>query len=141
MKKLLFILSAILVSAITLAQDNDNTPGLAYTLNPYAYDLKIKQWDESSQTLTVQFKLNAPPNLNGGDYNSADALEPNGIQIFAVDPQGNRYRIAGPGRDVIKAAHVNNNGQYELRIDLSTAKSVGGNNPGASSAWPASYPD
>ena len=129
MKKLLFILSAILVSVITLAQDN-NTTGLAYTLNPYAYDLKIKQWDESSQTLTVQFKLNAPPNLNGGDYNSADALEPNGIQIYAIDPEGNRYRIGGPGRGDIKTAHVNNNGQYEYTMNLSAGKSVGGANPG-----------
>ena len=129
MKKLLFILSALLVSAITLAQDN-NTTGLAYTLNPYAYDLKIKQWDESSQTLTVQFKLNAPPNLNGGDYNSADALEPNGIQIYAIDPEGNRYRIGGPGRGDIKTAHVNNNGQYEYTMNLFAGKSVGGANPG-----------
>ena len=129
MKKLLFILSAILVSVITLAQDN-NTTGLAYTLNPYAYDLKIKQWDESSQTLTVQFKLNAPPNLNGGEYNSADALEPNGIQIYAIDPEGNRYRIGGPGRGDIKTAHVNNNGQYEYTMNLSAGKSVGGANPG-----------
>ena len=130
MKKLSLLLLTLCVSLAGWATDNDDTPGLEYTLNPYAYDLKIKSWDESSQTLTVQFKLNAPPNLNGDEYNKVTDIEPNGIQIFAVDPQGNRYRIAGPGRDVIKAAHVNNNGQYELRIDLSTAKSVGGNNPG-----------
>ena len=130
MKKLSLLLLAFCISLAGWATDNDDTPGLAYTLNPYAYDLKIKQWDESSQTLTVQFKLNAPPNLNGDEYNKVTDIEPNGIQIFAVDPQGNRYRIAGPGRDVIKTAHVNNNGQYELSIDLSTAKSVGGNNPG-----------
>lgn len=129
MKKLSLLLLTLCISLAGWATDNDDTPGLEYTLNPYAYDLKIKSWDESSQTLTVQFKLNAPPNLNGDEYNKVTDIEPNGIQIFAVDPQGNRYRIAGPGRDVIKTAHVNNNGQYELRIDLSTAKSVGGNNP------------
>lgn len=129
MKKLSLLLLTLCISLAGRATDNDDTPGLEYTLNPYAYDLKIKSWDESSQTLTVQFKLNAPPNLNGDEYNKVTDIEPNGIQIFAVDPQGNRYRIAGPGRDVIKTAHVNNNGQYELRIDLSTAKSVGGNNP------------
>ena len=130
MKKLSLLFLTLCLSLAGWATDNDDTPGLEYTLNPYAYDLKIKSWDESSQTLTVQFKLNAPPNLNGDEYNKVTDIEPNGIQIFAVDPQGNRYRIAGPGRDVIKTAHVNNNGQYELRIDLSTAKSVGGNNPG-----------
>ena len=128
MKKLLLILSAILVSVMSQAQDNDDT-GLAYTLNPYAYDLS-SSWDASTKKLTVRFTLNAVPNLNGDSQNSVTDGEPNGIQIYAVDPSGNRYRIGGPGRNVIQDAHVNKKGQYVLELDLSSGLTVGGTNPG-----------
>lgn len=50
MKKLLFILSALLVSVITYGA----------SLNPYAYNLS-STWNEATQELTVRFKLNAHP--------------------------------------------------------------------------------
>ena len=128
MKKLLLILSAIFVSVMAWAQTNDDT-GLAYTLNPYAYDLS-SSWDASTKKLTVRFTLNAVPNLNGDSQNSVTDGEPNGIQIYAVDPSGNRYRIGGPGRNVIQDAHVNKKGQYVLELDLSSGLTVGGTNPG-----------
>ena len=128
MKKLLLILSAVLVSVMAWAQNNSTT-GLAYTLNPYAYDLSIKSWDLATRQLTVQFKLNAPPNLddngtdNTGPYNTGIAdKEPNGIQIYAVDQSGNEYRIGGLGRDVIQKGI--NNGYFEYTMDLSAGTTV-----------------
>lgn len=121
MKKLLLILSAIFVSVMGYSQAQTNEElGIPYTLNPYAYDLN-STWDEVSQQLTVHFKLNSPPNLNddtgGEDYNTQHA-EPNGLQIFAVDPEGNKYRIGGPGRATIQDNHKNKGGQYNLLIEL-----------------------
>ena len=128
MKKLLLILSAVFVSVMAWAQNN-STAGLAYTLNPYAYDLSIKSWDLATRQLTVQFKLNAPPNLddsgtnNTGPYNTGIAdKEPNGIQIYAVDQSGNEYRIGGLGRDVIQKGI--NNGYFEYTMDLSAGTTV-----------------
>ena len=129
MKKLLLILSAVFVSVMSQAQTNNDT-GLAYTLNPYAYDLS-SSWDASTQKLTVHFKLNAPPNLNGTDYNTVSDNEPNGIQIYAFDPNNPnvKYRIGGPSRGDIQNAHVNNEGSYTYTMDLSSGKTVGVNNP------------
>ena len=128
MKKLLFILSAILVSAMGWAQNN-STSGLEYTLNPYAYDLSIKSWDPASRKLTVHFRLNSPPNLddngtdNTGPYNTGISdREPNGIQIYAVDQQGNEYRIGGLGRDVIQKGI--RDGYFDYLIDLSAGTTV-----------------
>ena len=56
MKKLLFILSAVLVSVMGYSQART-------TLNPYAYDLKTT-W-ESERVLKFSFKLNSHPNLSG----------------------------------------------------------------------------
>lgn len=128
MKKLLLVLSAILVSVMSQAQTNEGL-GIPYTLNPYAYDLN-STWDEVSQQLTVHFKLNSPPNLNddtgGEDYNTQH-LEPNGLQIFAVDPEGNKYRIGGPGRATIQDNHKNKGGQYDLLIELANGVNAVGN--------------
>lgn len=122
MKKLLLILSAVFVSVMSWAQDN-STAGLAYTLNPYAYDLS-SSWDVNTKKLTVRFKLNAPPNLddngtdNSGPYNKGIAdKEPNGVQFYAVDQGGREYRIGGLGRNVIQAGI--NNGFFEYTMDLS----------------------
>lgn len=128
MKKLLLVLSAIFVSVMGQAQTNEGL-GIPYTLNPYAYDLN-STWDEVSQQLTVHFKLNSPPNLNddtgGEDYNTQH-LEPNGLQIFAVDPEGNKYRIGGPGRATIQENHKNKGGQYDLLIELANGVNAVGN--------------
>lgn len=128
MKKLLLVLSAIFVSVMGQAQTNEGL-GIPYTLNPYAYDLN-STWDEVSQQLTVHFKLNSPPNLNddtgGEDYNTQH-LEPNGLQIFAVDPEGNKYRIAGPGRATIQDNHKNKGGQYDIVIDIANGVNAVGN--------------
>lgn len=127
MKKLLLVLSAIFVSVMGWGQTNEGL-GIPYTLNPYAYDLN-STWDEVSQQLTVHFKLNSPPNLNddtgGEDYNTQHP-EPNGLQIFAVDPEGNKYRIGGPGRATIQENHKNKGGQYDLLIELANGVTAKG---------------
>ena len=125
MKKLLLILTAVFVSATGWAQTN-STAGLAYTLNPYAYDLAIKSWDPATRMLTVTFKLNAVPNLDGDGYNSVTDGEPNGIQIYAVNPRtGEEFRIGGPGRaDIQKGTQ---DGVYEYTMNLSAGTTVGGN--------------
>lgn len=126
MKKISLFLFTLCVSVASWAQTN-NTAGLEYTLNPYAYDLKIKSWDPASRILTVQFKLNSPPNLNGASYNSVTDGEPNGIQIYAVDQQGNEYRIGGPGRTDIQ--NCIKNGYLDFTMDLGAGTSIDGTGP------------
>ena len=128
MKKLSLLFFAVCASVMSWAQDN-STAGLAYTLNPYAYDLAIKSWDPVTRLLTVQFKLNAPPNLddngtdNNGPYNTGIAdNEPNGIQIYAVDQSGNEYRIGGLGRPDIQKGIAD--GSFEYTMNLSAGTSV-----------------
>ena len=96
MKKLLFILSAILVSAITYGA----------SLNPYAYNLS-STWNEETQELTVRFTLNAHPNIKI-DANGNGK----GIQIYAVDSANpsDRYYIYGVPGDDIKAKMNEYNG-------------------------------
>ena len=124
MKKLSFLLFAIFVSVMGWARIDNNTDGLAYTLNPYAYDLSIKSWNPTTRKLTVSFKLNSPPNLNDGDYNSVSDAEPNGIQIYAVDQRGEEYRIGGPGREDIQ--NCIKNGYMDFTMDLSAGTTVDG---------------
>lgn len=75
MKKLSLLLFAIVVSLAAMAQ-----------LNPYAYGLS-SSWNATTQTLTVNFKLNAKTSKK--------------IIIYAVDPSNkNKYKIheiASPG--------------------------------------------
>ena len=127
MKKLLFILSAILVSVMGWAQTNIDYP---FTLNPYAYDLSIKSWDPTTRKLTVHFRLNSPPNLDDdGEKNTghntgiADG-EPNGVQIYAVDQHGEEYRIGGLSRTQI--VECLNNNSFEFTMDLSAGTTVDG---------------
>ena len=96
MKKLLFILSALLVSGITYGA----------SLNPYAYNLS-STWNEETQELTVRFTLNAHPNIKI-DANGNGK----GIQIYAVDPANpsDRYYIYGVPGDDIKAKMNEYNG-------------------------------
>lgn len=74
MKKLLFILSALLVSMLGWAASKT-------TLNPYAYDLKVNSWNNTTQELVVSFKLNAAPNKDVTANNNKT-----GIQIYAYEP-------------------------------------------------------
>lgn len=147
MKKLLLVLSAIFVSVMgwgaeLVSPSSNEGLGIPYTLNPYAYDLN-STWDEVSQQLTVHFKLNSPPNLNddtgGEDYNTQHP-EPNGLQIFAVDPEGNKYRIGGPGRATIQDNHKNKGGQYDIVIDIANGVNAVGNEQSARLDIPRGVP-
>lgn len=119
MKKLLLILTVVFVSVTSVFADNDaNAP---YTLNPYAYDL-TSSWDVGTQTLTVNFKLNAEPNLDA-DKNNSHPDHPRGIQLYAVDSQGNSYRIWGPSEQNIKDKNLN----YEdIKISLENGVDLDG---------------
>ncbi len=108
MKKLLLILSAVLVSVMAWAA----------SLNPYAYNLS-STWNAATKELTVRFKLNAHPNMGGSTSGK-------GIQIFAIDPSNNNkeYYIYGVPGDIIKAKMNEYNGgkgdsyDYELTIPI-----------------------
>lgn len=139
MKKILLVVSlfvCLMASGQTHHPDSNEGLSIPYTLNPYAYDLN-STWDKTNQKLTVRFKLNTPPNLNDGlnydkyetkheKYNNQHA-EPNGLQIFAVDPNGNKYRIGGPGRATIQDNHKNKGGQYDIVIDIANGVNAVGN--------------
>ena len=75
MKKLLFILSALLISMLGWAAVTKTT------LNPYAYDLKTEYWNNETQQLVVSFKLTAKPNTDVSANNNK-----RGIQIYAYEP-------------------------------------------------------
>lgn len=112
MKKLLFILSAILVSVITYGA----------SLNPYAYNLS-STWNEETQELTVRFTLNAHPNMQknpdgttnpDGGQNSGQ-----GIQIFAVDPDTKeQYYIYGIPGSYINERKLAGSYDYEYTIPI-----------------------
>ena len=108
MKKLLLILTAVFVSAIGWAQNNADAP---YLLNPYAYDL-TSSWDEATQKLTVNFKVNSAPNLHDTRDANNNAVNGRGIQVFLVDSKGNEYYICGPSQDDIRKAHKATSGRY-----------------------------
>ena len=134
MKKIFLLIAILLVTTTGWAQHNYDGGKMTYTLNPYAYDLS-SSWDSLARKLTVNFKLNSVPNLDDGDYGDKGKIaynpqadnEPNGIQIYAVDPATSKeYRIAGPGRDVIKKG--TEDGYYQVVIDLSSGNSTRGTN-------------
>lgn len=112
MKKLLLILSAILVSGITYGA----------SLNPYAYNLS-STWNEETQELTVRFTLNAHPNMQknpdgttnpDGGQNSGQ-----GIQIFAVDPDTKeQYYIYGIPGSYINERKLAGSYDYEYTIPI-----------------------
>lgn len=119
MKKLLLILTAVFVSAIGWAQNNADAP---YLLNPYAYDL-TSSWDEATQKLTVNFKVNSAPNLHDTRDANNNAVNGRGIQVFLVDSKGNEYYICGPSQDDIRKAHKATSGRYgsySYTIDLTS---------------------
>lgn len=120
MKKLSLLLFAFCVSVMSYGDNDSSAP---YTLNPYAYDLS-SSWDSATKKLTVNFKLNAAPNLKNEDNPSY--AEPRGIQIYAVDSKGKEYRIYGPSEATIKAAGNKGKGPYSFEIDLSAKKATNG---------------
>ena len=72
------------ISTLLFATVFVNVMGLAVTkttLNPYAYDLKVNSWDNTTQELVVSFKLNAAPNKDVTANNNKK-----GIQIYAYEP-------------------------------------------------------
>ena len=102
MKKLLLILSAIFVSVMGWAQ-----------LNPYAYGLS-SAWNATSQTLTVNFKLNAKANK---------------IEIFAVDRANNNktykiHEITSPGNTLDYSIPIHINGKDKNGTCLPTGKNL-----------------
>lgn len=126
MKKLSLLLFAFCVSIAGWAQNNADAP---YLLNPYAYDL-TSSWDESTQKLTINFKLNSAPNLHFKDVNNNDVANGRGIQVFLVDSRNNEYYICGPSQDDIRAAHGKTGGRhgsYSYVIDLSSGLDRNGN--------------
>ena len=112
MKKLLFILSAILVSAITYGA----------SLNPYAYNLS-STWNEETQELTVRFTLNAHPNMK---LNPDGTINPDGgqnsgqgIQIFAIDPDTKeQYYIYGIPGSYINERKLAGSYDYEYTVPI-----------------------
>lgn len=106
MKKLLFILSALLISMLGWAAVTKTT------LNPYAYDLKVNSWNNTTQELVVSFKLNAAPNKDVTANNNK-----RGIQIYAYEPSNPsvKYCIYQVPGDVITN---NTNLQYTCTIPM-----------------------
>ena len=126
MKKLSLLLFAFCVSIAGWAQNNADAP---YLLNPYAYDL-TSSWDESTQKLTINFKLNSAPNLHDTRDANNNAVNGRGIQVFLVDSRNNEYYICGPSQDDIRAAHGKTDGRhgsYSYVIDLSSGLDRNGN--------------
>ena len=103
MKKLLLILFATFVNLMGYAG-----------LNPYAYNLS-SDWDATKQILTVNFKLNAHPNLDVTANGNGT-----GIQIFAVDRDNNNkmYYIHGVPRDTIKKKIDSGDLDYSVKIPI-----------------------
>ncbi len=110
MKKLLFILSAVFVSVMGLAQA---------TMNPYAYDLQ-STWNEETRKLTLSFKTNTKPNLNpiGKSYG------PEGIMVKLVSLDGTKTYKAIP----VMREDITGCGPYQYVIDFSTYQNSYGNN-------------
>ena len=122
MKKLFFLLLTVCASVMAWAQNNTEAPR---TLNPYAYDL-ASTWNVNTQTLSISFKLNAAPNLNTTNVDKTITNIGTGIQVNAVDEQGNRYRICAPSTGEIRAAHKatgGHGGSYSYDIQFVNGKS------------------
>ncbi len=81
--------------------------GTTTQLNPFAYNLQTS-WNEETQQLTVSFTLNAPA-VTSTTYNN-DL----GIQLYAVDNEGNSYVLYE-----VPAADCQSAGVKTYTIDLS----------------------
>ena len=103
MKKIFLLLFAMILSLAAMAQ-----------LNPYAYNLS-SNWDATKQILTVNFKLNAHPNLDVTANGNGT-----GIQIFAVDRDNNNkmYYIHGIPAAEIRKKIDSNDLDYSVDIHI-----------------------
>ena len=103
MKKLLFILSAILVSAITYGANNYSQA------NPFAYDLSC-ELRNNGNTLALTYTLNADA-VTSNTYNTT-----HGIKINLIDEQQNSHNIrhiTDPNSTCVK------NGRRTVEIQIS----------------------
>lgn len=82
--------------------------------NPYAYDLS-SSWSKDTKVLTVNFTLNAAPNLN-------ETAGPKGIQIYAIDKNENRYLVYLVPSATITSAPNGMKGPYNINIPFETLK-------------------
>ena len=82
--------------------------------NPYAYDLS-SSWSKDTKVLTVNFTLNAAPNLN-------ETAGPKGIQIYAIDKNENRYLVYLVPSATITSAPNGMKGPYSINIPFETLK-------------------
>ena len=82
--------------------------------NPYAYDLS-SSWSKDTKVLTVNFTLNAAPNLN-------ETVGPKGIQIYAIDKNENRYLVYLVPSATITSAPNGMKGPYNINIPFETLK-------------------
>ena len=103
MRKIFLLLFAMILSLAAMAQ-----------LNPYAYGLS-SNWNPTTQTLTVNFKLNAHPNLDVTANGNGT-----GIQIFAVDRDNNNkmYYIHGIPAAEIKKKIDSDDLDYSVKIPI-----------------------
>ncbi len=107
MKKLLFILSAILVSVISLGQSVDPNSGWAH-LNPFAYDLKSEVKDNGTIDLIFSLNANAIPS-DGGGKTYEKLNENRGVQIYILDEHETVvHTIPVPSDKINKGTHTVN---------------------------------
>ena len=107
MKKLLLILSVILVSVISLGQSVDPNSGWAH-LNPFAYDLKSEVKDNGTIDLIFSLNANAIPS-DGGGKTYEKLNENRGVQIYILDEHENVvHTIPVPSTKINKGTHTVN---------------------------------
>ena len=108
MKKLLFILSAILVSVISLGQSVDPNSGWAH-LNPFAYDLKSEVKSDGTIDLIFSLNANAIPSDGGGKTYEKLNDEGRGVQIYILDEHETVvHTILVPSTKINKGTHTIN---------------------------------
>lgn len=108
MKKLLLILSAILVSVISLGQSVDPNSGWPH-LNPFAYDLKSEVKNDGTIDLIFSLNANAIPSDGGGKTYEKLNNESRGVQIYILDEHETVvHTIPVPSNQINKGTHTIN---------------------------------
>lgn len=108
MKKLLLILSAVLVSAISLGQSLDPNSGWPH-LNPFAYDLKSEVKNDGTIDLIFSLNANAVPSDGGGKTYERLNNENRGVQIYILDEHETVvHTIPVPSNQINKGTHTIN---------------------------------
>ena len=108
MKKLLLILSAILVSVISLGQSVDPNSGWPH-LNPFAYDLKSEVKNDGTIDLIFSLNANAIPSDGGGKTYEKLNNESRGVQIYILDEHETVvHTIPVPSTKINKGTHTIN---------------------------------